>query len=113
MKEANVAVAVNRVRDAVYWRLTHGRPGRSSELYPVAADFDRIKDNELPAVDQATISAAGYGVDDRGWLVPAKKRLSVRVVGEEDEDSSLSSLPPDYESEVGENLDDDELNRCD
>lgn len=39
MREADVAVAVRLVRDAVYWRLTHARPGRSSELYPVAADF--------------------------------------------------------------------------
>jgi hypothetical protein len=110
-KEADVAVAVKRVRDAVYWRLTHGRPGRSSELYPVGADFEKTKDDELPAVDQATISAAGYGVDDRGWMVHAEKRLPVRVLGEENEDSSLSSLPSGYEGEVGENFDDDVPNR--
>jgi hypothetical protein len=30
MKEADLHVALKRIRDAVYWRLTHGRPGRSS-----------------------------------------------------------------------------------
>jgi len=36
---------------------------------------------------------------DRGWLVRAEERLSVRVAEEEDEDSSLSSLPSDIERE--------------
>lgn len=41
MKEADVAVAVRRVRDAVYWRLTHGRPGRLRELYDYVAPAPR------------------------------------------------------------------------
>jgi hypothetical protein len=109
MKEADVAVAVRRVRDAVYWRLIYGRPGRSGELYPVAADFEKTKDSKLPAVDQATISAAGYGIDGRGWIVPAEKRLPVRVV-EEDEDSPLSSLPSDFEDEIEERFNEPEPN---
>jgi hypothetical protein len=103
MRESNVQVAVKRIRDAVYWRMTHGRPGRSSELYPVAADLEKTKDAELPAIDQAAISAAGYAVDDKGWLVPAERRLSVRVI-EGDEDSPLSSVPSDLEGD--EDVDD-------
>src|SRR5277367_4726204 len=103
MKEANIQVAVKRIRDAVYWRLTHGRPGRSSELYPMAADLEKTKDADLPAIDQAAISAAGYAVDDKGWLVPAERRLSARVIGE-DEDSSLSSAPSDLEDEHADGL---------
>src|ERR1700733_7467251 len=113
MKEADVAVAVRRVRDAVYWRLTHGRPGRSSELYPVAADFEKTKDGELPAVNRAAISAAGYSIDGRGWIAPAEKRLLVRVVGEEDEDSPLSSLPEDDEDDVSEHFFDEPNRRLD
>src|SRR3954464_2854877 len=34
MKEANVQMAVKRIRDAVYWRVTNSRPGRSGDLLP-------------------------------------------------------------------------------
>lgn len=101
-------MAVKRIRDAVFWRMTHGRPGRSSELYPMAADLEKTKDAELPTADQAAISAAGYAVDDKGWLVPAERRLSVRVI-EEGEDSSLSSAPSDLEGD--EDVDDATGNR--
>src|SRR5947209_20317041 len=37
MKEADIQVAVARIRDTVYLRLPHPRPGRSSPFYPVAA----------------------------------------------------------------------------
>src|SRR4051812_12415914 len=84
MKEADIQVAVKRVRDAVYWRLTHTPPARSSELYPAAGDFEKTNDEKLPAVDHAAISAAGYTVDGKGWLVPAEKRLSIRMVDEDD-----------------------------
>jgi hypothetical protein len=76
----------------------------------VAADFERTKDDDLVAVDQAAISAAGYGIDSKGWLVPAEKRLSIRV-DDEDEDSSLSSLPSDCEGEAGEDVNDGKPNR--
>ena len=85
MKEANVQMAVKRIRDAIYWRLTHGRPGRSSELYPMAADFEKIKDADLPVIDQAAISAAGYAVNDKGWLMHAERRLSAHVIGEDED----------------------------
>jgi hypothetical protein len=106
MKEADIQVAVARVRDAVYWRLTNSRPGRSSELYPVAADLEKTQDGALPAVSSATISAAGFAVDGRGWLVAAEKRLSIQPVDEGD-DSSLSPPPSDleeggYEDDGGE-----------
>jgi len=53
--------------------------------------------HELPAIDQAAISAAGYA-DDEGWLVPAGRRLSAHVIGE-DEDSSLTSAPSNFEDQ--------------
>jgi len=73
MREADIHAAVRRIRDAILWRVTHGRPGRSADLYPLAADFEKIKDDDLPAADQAAISAAGYVVDGKGgwrWLTP-------------------------------------------
>jgi hypothetical protein len=100
MKELDIQVAVGRIRDAVYWRLTHSRPGRSSELYPVAADLEKTQDEELPATDSATIAAAGYAVDDKGWLVSAERMLPIQAVDEED-DSPLSSPPADLEEGGG------------
>ena len=94
MKEADIQVAVARIRDAVYWRLTHPRPGRSSEFYPVAADLEKVQGEKLPAMDSATISAAGFAVDDKGWLMPAKKWVPIQAVEDED-DSPLSSPPSD------------------
>jgi len=103
IKEANVQVAVKRIRDAVYWRLTHPRPGRSSELYPMGADFEKTKDAELPAIGQAAISAAGYAVNDKGWLMHAERRLSARVI-DEDEDRPLGSAPSDLEDEYTDDI---------
>ena len=96
MKEPDIQIAVGRIRDAVYWRLTHCRPGRSSELYPVGADFEKTKDEELPVVDHAAITAAGYAVDGKGWLVAADKKWSTQAV-DEDDSSPLSSPPADLE----------------
>src|SRR2546423_6015314 len=97
MKEPDIQIAVGRIRDAVYWRLTHCRPGRSSELYPVGADFEKTKDEDLPAVDGAAIAAAGYAVDSKGWLVPADKRRSIQAVDEDDSSRPLSLPPADLE----------------
>jgi hypothetical protein len=80
---------VRRIRDAIFGRVTHGRPGRSADLYPLAADFEKIKDNDLPAADQAAISAAGYVVDGKGWLALADAGRSIReVAGRERESGS-------------------------
>ena len=83
------------------WRTTNSRPGRSTDLYPVAADLEKTKDAGLPAVDHAAIAVAGYAVDDKGWLVPAERRLSARVIEEEkeDDDSPLSTLPSDFDQD--------------
>jgi hypothetical protein len=62
--------------------MTHPHPGRSSKLYPATADFEKTRDEKLSAVDHAAISAAGYAVDGKGWLVPAKKRLPVEAIDE-------------------------------
>src|SRR5205814_5405583 len=91
---------------AIYWRLTHSRPGRSSDPYPVTADFEKAKDEKLAAVDRAAISAAGYAVDGKGWLVRAGQRLSIPVAngGDEsdgDDGNSLSSPLLDMEAEGG------------
>jgi hypothetical protein len=68
----------------------------------MVADFEKTKDAKLPAVDQAAISAAGYTIDDKGWLIPTKKRLSIHTV-KEDKDSPLSSGLSDLEDEGADN----------
>jgi len=77
----------------------------------VAADFEKTKDDGLVAVDQAAISAAGYAMDSKGWLIPAEKRLSIPM-DDEDEDSSLTSLPSDCDGEAGEDVNDGEPRRA-
>ena len=37
MREADIHAAVRRIRDAVFWRVTHSRPGRSADLSRPAA----------------------------------------------------------------------------
>ena len=44
----------------------------------------------------AAITAAGYAVDGKGWLVPADKKWSIQAV-DEDDSSPLSSPPADLE----------------
>jgi hypothetical protein len=43
--------------------------------------------------------------------VPVKRRLSARVIEEEDEDSSLSSVPSDFEEKEDTDEDGDVANR--
>jgi hypothetical protein len=43
--------------------------------------------------------------------VPIKRRLSARVIEEEDEDNSLSSVSSDFEEEEDINEDEDVANR--
>lgn len=71
MQEPDIQEAVKRLRDAVFWRITHVHPGRSSKLYPVTADLEKARNEKLPAVNHTAIFAAGYAVDGKGWLVPA------------------------------------------
>lgn len=97
MREADIHAAVRRIRDAVFWRVAHKSPGRSTDLYPVAVDFEKTKDSGLPVADHAAISAAGYVVDRKGWLARGR---SVREVGRE-EGSLLSSPPPNLKIERG------------
>ena len=59
-------MTVKRVHDAVYWRVIYKRSSRSLKLYLMAADFEKTKDPELLAVDQAVISAVEYIIDDKG-----------------------------------------------
>jgi hypothetical protein len=115
MREGDVSRAVGRIRDAMFWRLAHCRPGRSADLYPVAVDFDKAKDDDLPAVDAAAIAAAGYTVDENGWLTlaAASQRRSIREVGDPGGDltssaklsrssrssSPLSSAPSDLDGD--------------
>src|SRR5438067_2496077 len=40
---------------------------------------EKTKDEELPGVDHAAITAAGYAVDGKGWLVPADKKWPFTV----------------------------------
>jgi hypothetical protein len=103
MEEPDVQVAVGRVRDAAYWRLTHSRPGRSSDPYPVTADLGKARDRSLPAASSTAIARVGCAVDSRGWLVRAGQRLSVQAAIEED-DSPLSSPPSDLEGFAIEGL---------
>ena len=102
MRDADIHAAVRRIRDAIFWRVTHGRLGRSADLYPLAADFEKIKDNDLPAADQVAISAAGYVVDGKGWLALADAGRSIRErwPGERESRSPMS-LPSGVETEKG------------
>lgn len=100
MRETDIHAAVRRIRDAIFWRVTHGRPGRSADLYPLAADFEKIKDNDLPAADQAAISAAGYVVDGKGWLALADAGRPIREVAGRESRSPMS-LPSGVEIEKG------------
>src|SRR4051794_14123463 len=38
IQEPDIQMAVKHVRDTSYWRMTNGRPDRSSKLYPVTGD---------------------------------------------------------------------------
>ena len=98
MREADIHAAVERIRDAIFWRVTHVRPGRSAALYPLAADFEKTKDDNLPVADRAAISAAGYVVDRKGWLAQAGAGPSVREAGGKG-DTSPSSLSPNVKTE--------------
>jgi hypothetical protein len=98
MREADIHATVRRIRDAIFWRVTHSRPGRSADLYPLAADFEKIKDDDLPTADQAAISAAGYVVDGKGWLALADAGLSNREMAG-GEGGSPVSLPSGVKTE--------------
>jgi len=66
MREADIHAAVRRIRDAVFWRVTHSRPGRSADLYPLAVDFEKIKDDGLPAARLGGFAPALLGLPDPG-----------------------------------------------
>jgi hypothetical protein len=100
MRKPDIHAAVRRIRDAIFWRVTHGRPGRSADLYPLAADFEKIKDDDLPVADQAAISAAGYVVDRKSWLALAGAGRSIREMAGE-ESSSPVPLPPGVKMKKG------------
>jgi len=98
MREADIHAAVRRIRDAIFWRVTHARPGRSAVLYPLAVDFEKTKDDDLPVADKAAITAAGYAVDGKGWLAKAGAGRSIREAGGKGL-TSPSSLSPDIKTE--------------
>ena len=70
----------------------------------MAANLNKTKDNELAAVDIAAITIARYAVNDREWFMLVKKRLSARVIEEDNKDSSLSSISSSLKGESNANL---------
>jgi hypothetical protein len=73
MQEPDIQEAVKRLRDAVFWRITHVHPGCSSKFYPVTADLEKARNEKLPAVNHTAIFTAGYAVDGKDWPVPAER----------------------------------------
>lgn len=95
----DLKVAILRIRGASLWRIQHPAIGRDARsLLPVGADFDAAARRPEKVADAAALATSGFGVDEHGWLVPARRVLGISEQDEQ-EDSDLSEMPEGLEEE--------------